>query len=101
MLFDNGVRMAYNPRDNIDVVVDRIPEHNELPWGSQVLVNRPRSRAFEIGYIRDIKNGRFEILYENGDEILHTLDQIRSFNKSRICGKSSKICISLKKNFET
>ena len=97
MLFDNGVRMAYNPRDNIDVVVDRIPEHNELPWGSQVLVNRPRSRAFEIGYIRDIKNGRFVILYENGDEILHTLDQIRSFNKSRICGKSIKNLYTLKK----
>lgn len=97
VLFDNGVRMAYNPRDNIDVVVDRIPEHNELPWGSQVLVNRPRSRAFEIGYIRDIKNGRFVILYENGDEILHTLDQIRSFNKSRICGKSIKNLYIFKK----
>ena len=96
MLFDNGVRMAYNPRDNIDVVVDRIPEHNELPWGSQVLVNRPRSRAFEIGYIRDIKNGRFVILYENGDEILHTLDQIRSFNKSRICGTAIKNLYILK-----
>lgn len=101
MLFDNGVRMAYNPRDNIDVVVDRIPEHNELPWGSQVLVNRPRSRAFEIGYIRDIKNGRFVILYENGDEILHTLDQIRSFNKSRICGTSIKNLYVFEKNFET
>ena len=94
VLFDNGARLAYNPRDNVDIVVDRIPDHNELPWGSQILVNRPRSRAFNIGYIRDIKNGRFVVLYENGDQILHTLDQIRSFNKSRICGKLKKIMIS-------
>lgn len=87
VLFDNGARLAYNPRDNVDIVIDRIPDHNEVPWGSQIIVNRPRSRAFEIGYIWDIKNGRFVILYENGDEILHTLDQIRVFNKSRICGK--------------
>ncbi|XP_068710707.1 uncharacterized protein [Montipora foliosa] len=85
VLFDNGARQAYSPRDDVDIVVDRIPDHNELPWGSQILVNRPRSRAFVIGYIRDIKNGRFVILYENGDEILHTLDQLRAFNKSRIC----------------
>ncbi|KAK2573072.1 WSC domain-containing protein, partial [Acropora cervicornis] len=85
VLFDNGVRLAYSPRDNVDIVVDRIPDHSELPWGSQILVNRPRSRAFEIGYIRDIKNGRFVILYENGEEIMHTLDQLRVFNKSRIC----------------
>ena len=87
MLFDNGARRAYNPRDNVDVVADRIPDHTELPWGSQILVNRPKSRAFVIGYIRDIKNGRFVILYENGDMILHTLDQVRAFNKSQICGK--------------
>ena len=87
MLFDNGARRAYSPRDNVDVVVDRIPDHTELPWGSQILVNRPKSRAYEIGYIRDIKNGRFVILYENGDMILHTLDQVRAFNKSQICGK--------------
>lgn len=90
VLFDNGARLAYSPRDNVDIVVDRIPDHSELPWGSQILVNRPRSRAFEIGYIRDIKNGRFVILYENGEEILHTLDQLRVFNKSRICGKCIK-----------
>ena len=90
VLFDNGARLAYSPRDNVDIVVDRIPDHSELPWGSQILVNRPRSRAFEIGYIRDIKNGRFVILYENGEEIMHTLDQLRVFNKSRICGKCIK-----------
>lgn len=87
MLFDNGARLAFNPHDNVDVVVDRIPDHTELPWGSRILVNRPKSRAFEIGYIRDIKNGRFVILYENGDLVLHTLDQIRAFNKSQVCGK--------------
>lgn len=92
VLFDNGARLAYNPRDSVDIVVDRIPDHNELPWGSQILVNRPRSRAFEIGYIRDINNGRFVILYENGDEILHTLDQLRAFNKSRVCGECKFVC---------
>ncbi|XP_022784044.1 uncharacterized protein LOC111324698 isoform X2 [Stylophora pistillata] len=85
VLFDNGARLAFNPRDNVDIVVDRIPEQNDLPWGSQILVNRPKSRAFEIGYIRDIKNGRYVILYEDGDMILHSRDQIRAFNKSKLC----------------
>ena len=87
VLFDNGARLAFNPRDNVDIVVDRIPEQNDLPWGSQILVNRPKSRAFEIGYIRDIKNGRYAILYEDGDMILHSRDQIRAFNKSKLCGE--------------
>ena len=90
VLFDTGVRHSYNTLDYEDVLLDRIPEPADLGWGMQVVVNRPRSRAFENGYIREIKSGKYVVLYENGDTIYHTLDQIRPFNKSRACGKSSR-----------
>lgn len=87
VLFDTGVRHSYNTRDYEDILLDRMPDPTQVAWGEQIVVNRPRSRAFQIGYIRGFKNGHYVVMYENGDSIHHTLDQIRIFNNSKACGE--------------
>ncbi|XP_032223496.2 uncharacterized protein LOC5522146 isoform X2 [Nematostella vectensis] len=85
VLFDTGVRRSYNLRDEVNVITDRVPEDSELTVGSRVLVNRPRSRAFQIGYIRDIVGGSYLIWYEDGAYVYQYKPDIRVFNKSKVC----------------
>ena len=87
VLFDTGVRHSYNTRDYEDILLDRLPDPAQVAWGGQVVVNRPRSRAFQVAYIRGFQNGRYVVMYENGDKIHQALDQIRVFNSSKACGE--------------
>lgn len=43
--------------------------------------------------------GKYAVLHEDGDTIYHTLDELRLFNKSFVCGKIISKWIKLITNF--
>ena len=82
-------RFFYNERTREDIIPDLLPENDQIPYEGAVVAQRPRSRAFELGYVKGINwaTGKYAVLHEDGDTIYHTLDELRLFNKSIVCGK--------------
>ena len=82
-------RFFYNERTTQDILPDAIPNNEEIPYGPAIVAQRPRSRAFELGYVKGINwtLGKYAVLHEGGDTIYHTRDELRVFNKTHVCGK--------------
>ena len=93
--FENGKQQSYNANNN-EVIVDDIPDVDELIGGSRVLARRPSSTSFEPGFVNGSVQGvpgndTFLINYDSGDSISRNIVDIRLATKPPTCSKSLKM----------